>query len=332
MQHNFIGRVSDLMQERDQPICPKCGYDQSGEIATWEAQCPVHGVCPECGLDFEWADIFDPDRIYLSWYIEHATRKRSMLWRTPRTLAYLLIPNRFWRRLGVEREIRMARLWVWAGTLVAIFYAASVLMSISLRVMSTLYLNAQIRNANARSRVVFAQSGVKVQDMTDPGYWIQIIGDGLRDPFPWFAGPGRIGYLMAMMMLGTIAVWVIVLRAVPTTRRLAKLRYAHVLRAAVLSVGVAVLLLLFANIAEHATIVELLYRPRRFAAQGSNPVEVAARLMMRTLAVVMLIWLQWFWIAAFVIGWRIRSFVLLILALLASSLGGLVVYMYLTYY
>ncbi len=42
------------------PTCPKCGYDQSGEIATWESQCPLEGRCPECGFDFVWADVMDP--------------------------------------------------------------------------------------------------------------------------------------------------------------------------------------------------------------------------------------------------------------------------------
>lgn len=39
---------------RHTPRCPRCGYDQSGEVQTWRSACPLHGRCPECGLEFRW--------------------------------------------------------------------------------------------------------------------------------------------------------------------------------------------------------------------------------------------------------------------------------------
>ena len=36
--------------------CPRCGYDLSGEIATWTEACPVRGLCTECGLEFAWGE------------------------------------------------------------------------------------------------------------------------------------------------------------------------------------------------------------------------------------------------------------------------------------
>ena len=34
--------------------CPRCGYDLRGAIATWTEQCPLHGTCAGCGLQFAW--------------------------------------------------------------------------------------------------------------------------------------------------------------------------------------------------------------------------------------------------------------------------------------
>lgn len=48
-------------QDRDfLVICPRCGYDQAGEVARWDAagQCPVQGLCPECGARFAWRELW----------------------------------------------------------------------------------------------------------------------------------------------------------------------------------------------------------------------------------------------------------------------------------
>ena len=68
------------------PICPKCGYDQSGEITTWVTQCPLEGTCPECGYALYWSDVVNPSRIRLPWFVEHAESKRGLLRRTIPTL------------------------------------------------------------------------------------------------------------------------------------------------------------------------------------------------------------------------------------------------------
>ncbi len=50
-------RVRLPRMEHDHPQCPRCGYDQSGEISRWEVSCPLAGVCSECGLEIEWSTI-----------------------------------------------------------------------------------------------------------------------------------------------------------------------------------------------------------------------------------------------------------------------------------
>src|SRR6185369_9522742 len=56
--------------------CPRCGYDQSGAIGAWAraepAQCPLAGLCTECGLAFVWRDLLNPVHARQDRAIEHA--------------------------------------------------------------------------------------------------------------------------------------------------------------------------------------------------------------------------------------------------------------------
>lgn len=38
-------------------VCPRCSYDLRGTMGDWSRACPLRGVCPECGLQFEWAEM-----------------------------------------------------------------------------------------------------------------------------------------------------------------------------------------------------------------------------------------------------------------------------------
>ena len=118
------------------PICPKCGYDQSGEIATWQTQCPMTGTCTECGEQLRWAEVFAIQQEWgseVAWYAEHAHSALGMLKRTPGTLLRLIFPHRYFRDMNHRREIRPFRLALWillASVLVhlivsAIGYAAN---------------------------------------------------------------------------------------------------------------------------------------------------------------------------------------------------------------
>jgi hypothetical protein len=93
-----------------QPLCPRCGYDQSGAVASWEVVCPVRGVCSECGLDFEWGDMLDPRRIGPRWSYEHGGWSAGRRWVL--TSARAVAPGALWRELEVAHEIRRGRLCV----------------------------------------------------------------------------------------------------------------------------------------------------------------------------------------------------------------------------
>ncbi|MCC7389253.1 MAG: hypothetical protein IT431_10840 [Phycisphaerales bacterium] len=62
------------------PICPRCGYDQSGIVATWEDRCPVRGRCSECGLEFWWWQAMAERVLGPAWSVEHGERLSPRRW------------------------------------------------------------------------------------------------------------------------------------------------------------------------------------------------------------------------------------------------------------
>ncbi len=108
------------------PTCPRCGYDQSGIITTWDTAgaCPLHGRCTECGSPFDWGAVLDPLRVVKCWSFEHADRRRALRW--IQTALFLAVPWAFWRRLEMTHALRPARiaLFLCAGVLLAHMAAA----------------------------------------------------------------------------------------------------------------------------------------------------------------------------------------------------------------
>lgn len=98
--------------------CPRCGYDLSGVIASWEGACPLEGRCSECGVDFHWGDLLNERRRHLPWLYEHANRwwNFSAAWKTTLTA---LTPWRFWRQTKVHHPIRLVRLALWLPVTIA---------------------------------------------------------------------------------------------------------------------------------------------------------------------------------------------------------------------
>lgn len=116
------------MQEPHTPICPKCGYDQSGEIATWETQCPLEGRCSECGIAFAWSERFRIMNEWgseVDWYAEHALSIWQMVKRTPGTLARIFLPSMLFRVVNFRRKVNVLRLFCWMLLLLATLWILS---------------------------------------------------------------------------------------------------------------------------------------------------------------------------------------------------------------
>ena len=120
--------------EQSPPIpcrCPRCYYDLSGPVATWSDRCPTTGVCSECGLAIEWADLLSPPRQRLRWLYEHAGRWWNLraVWMTT---ARALLPWLFWRRIELHHQIMPRRLAAWPLVLFAsLFCAVAIFLLIS---------------------------------------------------------------------------------------------------------------------------------------------------------------------------------------------------------
>ncbi len=97
----------------ESPICPRCGYDLSGHVASWERACPVRGRCSECGLSFAWSDLFSEILIGPRWSFEHTPDGSPIAGHVRRMTASVLMvlhPGRMWRALRLEHEVRIRRL------------------------------------------------------------------------------------------------------------------------------------------------------------------------------------------------------------------------------
>lgn len=95
------------------PLCPRCGYDQSGHTATWGESCPLRGLCPECGLEFWWSSVLG-ESARVGWLSESDrgagaadTGRKRQWWKTSWRA---LRPRRFWGAIDLATPMRRGRL------------------------------------------------------------------------------------------------------------------------------------------------------------------------------------------------------------------------------
>ncbi len=90
--------------------CPRCDYDLSGQIASWQSECPLAGQCPECGLTFTWSNHFNTQPPP-TWSFEHANGPTlSLALALLRSLARAIFPESLWRSLTMSFPIVPKRL------------------------------------------------------------------------------------------------------------------------------------------------------------------------------------------------------------------------------
>lgn len=301
------------------PICPKCAYDQSGEIVIWESQCPLQGRCPECGLGFTWADVFDPSRRELEWNVEHAQSAWQMLCRTPKTLLRLIIPFYYWRSVGVETPIRNRALicwalFVWGGLhlLVSIPYGLGWWKIVDVRNYGSLTELYQLGGMKALIAPFITAIGSPFVYM-----WVDPNNGTVKVFFELLRGIVLRDALSPMLpIFGMILIWMIILLAVPTTRRQAMIRRAHVVRAGLISMMAAAVVFEFAKLASG-----LEWYTRVGFTVNINWLQVFLVVVMPALV----LWVVVFWASAIRTGWKVRPCGLLIgLGSVASLLGGVV--------
>lgn len=107
--------------------CPRCGYDVSGVISTWKESCPVCGRCSECGLEFEWSEMFGTGREPPRWLVE--ARGARFASTCVGTAARIWSPNNFWDTLRLFHEVRVRRLAAWMLAWLFVSYAGVVFVA-----------------------------------------------------------------------------------------------------------------------------------------------------------------------------------------------------------
>lgn len=303
------------------PICSKCGYDQSGEIATWHERCPMRGVCPECGLEFEWAGVLDPRLTGMAWSVEHARGMEQMVRRTLPTIWMLLIPNRYWARVRLDSVRSMPRFVGWLAGLLLALYLLAAGGNVAVRYAYARWDNAQLAKIKIgqNAQMQAAIDGM-MTDTTALDFWGPVLGESLLFPFRTnrffsyelvdIAGMG------AALSVGLSLMWFLLMSAFPVTRRRAKLRVVHVARAMLVCGLTPLLLVPLAMIAEVIAFVTSL--------SSSSPVLGSQTPVWAGVWVVLgiSVWVQWFWIVAVWRGWQIRArWYEMVLVVIASFFG-----------
>lgn len=92
--------------------CPACAYDLLGVLNQPGPQA-VRVRCSECGALVDVAQLLDTSRSHVPGFVEHAIG-RERITSAWRTLLWLIVPHRFWRRVHREafRSLRACLVWL----------------------------------------------------------------------------------------------------------------------------------------------------------------------------------------------------------------------------
>ncbi|MFZ4573181.1 MAG: hypothetical protein ACOYN0_02210 [Phycisphaerales bacterium] len=191
-------------------MCPRCDYDLSGHDAARREHPGASGICPECGLDFSWAEVFNPGLTRLPWFFENASGLAIVAAVKTMLRASVVFP--FWGKVRLENRVRLGRVLAW----LAICCAAVPLPLAGMILFRT------------------AQSGAPALDVLVAAAISESeeLVDVFRGPYIW-AVPiwARLAFAAAIMHP-------LVFLALPITRSGSKVSLRHVLRAAAYSASV----------------------------------------------------------------------------------------------
>ena len=221
--------------------CPRCGYDLRGAVAAWDSSCALTGSCAECGLEFEWRDVFTGAIYQPKWCVEYSRTLPTLLWRSFRTLVLTFWPWGFWKSLKMSHEVRWGRLTdyiilILVGTYVAFCMAHGALAygvwsrSFPSRfgLVATVFnwyeiVHAMLLPLSAESPAVTNSpwSGAASPRGLFNWYWRDVV-----DVLPAFL------VMHALCSAGFIAL--------PVSRRMAKVRWSHILRVTLYGLGMVV--------------------------------------------------------------------------------------------
>lgn len=218
-------RASQVIPGRitENPRCPRCDYDQRGTVDAWDDSCPVSGLCPECGYNFHWSDVMRPDRHRCPGFFEHERGLWRSLVAAWRTLLWALLPMVFWTRVRMHHEVKVRRVLLWPVVAFGSIWGLVVVGRLIAFFGDGLYrLPFKTALAEASNAVVFPVLMVYSARWGGGAPGLIRIDAMILGWSPVFYG-----------VLGQAVCVPVLLMLLPVTRKRAKIRKAHVLRAAV---------------------------------------------------------------------------------------------------
>jgi hypothetical protein len=316
-----IDELSTHEPARELP-CPRCAYDQSGAAREFTHACPLEGTCSECGLRFDWADVFFPSRRDVPWLVEHASGRRATFRAAWATWARAALPAVFFRALRIEHRVVLGRILLWPLlVLLPVHALASTLAMVRLAVMPRM--------------VVGGRGGAVSPAWLDYfSVWLYPMATVRVGPAGWVLRPEALyaprWVIFALAMHLAFAALVLMLGASRSRAGVGSIHAGHVLRAAVYGLWWVVLLALFRLGRNLLVVYETLTSepgpnvPWRVWGAGPIPVwlsDIDPALAATVASALVAVW----WLSAIVIGWRLqRGWTVWGLLTITAALTGMV--------
>jgi hypothetical protein len=309
--HQLAGTGAGVNVPTDRPLCPRCGYDQSGLWATrdealrWRAASGPGGLgpgelgsgtCAECGLVFEWRAALFPFEQMTPGFVEHVERR--VLLAAWRTMIWCCVPGVFWTRVKLEHRVVPRR---WLAWFAAVLVVPWLVISLAMTVQSVLSIPPG-RNWWADLKLwewmlnrwtwPVATWGMASTTPTSPWSWSAWYLT-VRDW--WYVVPPiAANALLALMIFSLSGTW-----------RAARVRGVHLARAAVFGIGWAgALALVSTPLHGLAWALDAMTAPSVFP-RGLAAINMVWR-EQGWLAWAAVAWVLWWWDRALVVGLRIR--------------------------
>ncbi len=226
------------------PLCPRCGYDQSGVVGAWRELCPLRGTCSECGHVFDFARVINAEQHKLSWLYEHTPRGLGIR-RAWYTWQRMVLPWRFWREhdgLRLDSPFVGWRLGLWLPSLIASLWILGSTTELASTLIDLLVDPAgrtQLASMNAyRWLLVVLQSYVSPAGRIVYNNTGSIAAFNFQIFMPYPAQAWLACCLLMPVLLLTLS----------ASRAMVKIRAIHVFRAAIYGAGVTLALPIFALI------------------------------------------------------------------------------------
>ena len=292
----------------------------------------MRGLCPECGQEFAWRDVFFPDRNNLRGFFEHtraegdwgwAGAARRLMGDAWRTWWWAMGPWGFYRRVLITHRIVLWRVALWLIFLIAPLHViAATLAMARVAAFPVAGMGAMGTGAEWSTYLsCWTYPVATVEYMPAPGVIFPPVYPGGPPGVGTAAPPGLAGfwdvnwiiqdtplYVMAALMMHTT--FALMCMALPWTLGAAKVRFGHWARAVVYGLAWLPLLAVF-RVGRNAWLMLELLSGANIGMTGlgwggPTPVRLSG-FFPEVFSVLLLGWVIVWWAAVFVRGWRVKQ-------------------------